>query len=621
MFKNISIGLLLLISINFTSGQTSPFQMVQNMGRGINLGNTLSAPIEGNWAPPVEQSYFQDIAALGFKTVRIPIRFDNQTTALSSVTYEDASGNYIGSVSDYTVNSTYLDRIEEVTDWALAEGLIAIVDAHGDHWYWGSYNSESSDYKSGNDRLAAEDRFKAIWTAIANRFQNKSENLLFEIMNEAYFDMTNAEVETTYNFILPIIRANNPTRNVIVTGGGDNSWKAPLQLTSSFINSDSYLIATFHYYIPFNFTSSSRPDKNDFDWGTASDKNNVDTHFNNVQNWATTNNMAVLLGEFGADNTNGYDYFNGVESTDGGPDNASRVEYHNYISQAALDRGFSFTVWDAGEKANKTIFRFTNRQWVKDIRHTLLDPSCTENDLFKNENIECGYDWNWSLKISEVAEAYLYTASLAEGRNNTQSSKIEVTTATGSIESVILENEEIETATLSNKDYEVSCFAKGTNTNQKFRMRLKATVNGTTQFLFSPKFNMTTSYTEFTHVFSIPENTTNVQFQVLVGEFSGVYFFDDFQAQDTDSLFVNTLEKGVVKIYPNPLATTLYFQSEAVINAIILTDLLGKSQSFEIENNQFQVPKNYANGLYYMQILTANGERLTHKKILVNRDK
>ena len=241
--------------------------------------------------------------------------------------------------------------------------------------------------------------------------------------------------------------------------------------------------------------------------------------------------------------------------------------------------------------------------------------------MFKNENIECGYDWNWSLKTSEVAEAYLYTASLAEGRNNTQSSKIEVTTATGSIDSVILENEEIETATLSNRDYEVSCFAKGTNTNQKFRMRLKATVNGTTQFLFSPKFNMTTSYTEFTHVFSIPENTTNVQFQVLVGEFSGVYFFDDFQAQDTDSLFVNTLEKGVVKIYPNPLATTLYFQSEAVINAIILTDLLGKSQSFEIENNQFQIPKNYANGLYYVQILTANGERLTHKKILVNRDK
>ena len=73
--------------------------MIINMGRGINLGNTLSAPIEGNWAPPVEQSYFQDIAALGFKTVRIPIRFDNQTTALSSVTYEDTSGNYIGSVT------------------------------------------------------------------------------------------------------------------------------------------------------------------------------------------------------------------------------------------------------------------------------------------------------------------------------------------------------------------------------------------------------------------------------------------------------------------------------------------------------------------------------------------
>lgn len=609
--------IILLISINFSFAQTSPTQMVQNMGRGINLGNTLSAPIEGNWAPPVLQTYFQDIAALGFKNVRIPIRFDTQTTPLSSVTYEDTNGNYIGSVSDYTVNTTYLDRIEEVTDWALAEGLITIIDVHGDHWYWGSYNSNDSEYKTGNDRLAAEDRFKAIWTAISNRFQNKSENLLFEIMNEAYFDMSNAEVETTYNFILPIIRTNNPTRNVVITGGGDNSWEAPLQLTSSFINSDNYLIATFHYYIPFNFTSSSRPDNNDFNWGTTSDKNTVDTHFNNVQNWSNTNNIPVFLGEFGADNTNGYNYFDEIDGADGGPNNASRIAYHDYISQAALDRGFSFVVWDAGEKSNKTLFRYTDRKWVKDVRHVLLDPTCTSSDLINNENIECGYDWNWDLKTSSSSVANLYTASLSEGRNNTQSSKIEVTSASGTLNSVILENEVITDASLSNTEYLISCFARASNTDQQFRMRLKATVNGTIQFINSSQFNLTTNYSEFSFVFNIPANTTDIQFQVLVGKQTGTYFFDDFEAVDT-TLTVNYYEEDSIKLYPNPVSNTLYFQSQEEVRSILITDILGKSSKFHIENNQFDIPLSYTNGLYFIQVVNNNMVSVP-KKIVINR--
>ena len=32
--------------------------MVEKMGRGINLGNVLSAPIEGNWSPEVLRNTF-----------------------------------------------------------------------------------------------------------------------------------------------------------------------------------------------------------------------------------------------------------------------------------------------------------------------------------------------------------------------------------------------------------------------------------------------------------------------------------------------------------------------------------------------------------------------------------
>ena len=44
----------LLIFLTFISlnvlAQSTPFEIVEEMGRGINLGNVLSAPIEGNWA-------------------------------------------------------------------------------------------------------------------------------------------------------------------------------------------------------------------------------------------------------------------------------------------------------------------------------------------------------------------------------------------------------------------------------------------------------------------------------------------------------------------------------------------------------------------------------------------
>ncbi len=333
--------LTLLLAMALTViAQSTPQQMVSKMGRGVNLGNVLSAPIEGNWAPAVLESYFEDVASVGFKTVRIPIRFDNQITPLSTVTYEDTNGNYIGSPADYTVDAAYLDRIEEVTDWALNKSLIAIIDVHGDHWYWESYDSESSEYKTGNDRLAIEDRFRAIWRDISNRFQNKSEDLIFEIMNEAYFSMSAAEVDVVNADILSLIRQTNPTRNVIVNGGGLNSWEAPLQMSTTFLSSDDYLIATFHYYKPFSFTSSSKPQYTDTDWGSNSDKNTVNSHFDSVLSWSQNNGIPILLGEFGADNEGGYDYETETYGTDGGPDNTSRVEYHEYMAEAAISRGF-----------------------------------------------------------------------------------------------------------------------------------------------------------------------------------------------------------------------------------------------------------------------------------------
>ncbi len=52
MFKNKVLLCLAVSLIPFVLfAQISSYEMVKQMGRGLNLGNVLSAPVEGNWSP------------------------------------------------------------------------------------------------------------------------------------------------------------------------------------------------------------------------------------------------------------------------------------------------------------------------------------------------------------------------------------------------------------------------------------------------------------------------------------------------------------------------------------------------------------------------------------------
>ncbi|PHR94859.1 MAG: hypothetical protein COA80_11920 [Leeuwenhoekiella sp.] len=510
----------------------NPFDMVARMGRGINLGNVLSAPVEGNWALPVEQTYFQDVAAAGFKTVRIPIRFDTYTTALADVNYENNGGKYIASPDSFQVDSAYLDRIEQVITWAMDENLIAIIDVHGDHWFWESYDVGSTYYKTGNERLAAEDRFRAIWKAISNRFACYSENLLFEIMNEAYFSMSAQEVDFINSEMLRIIRETNPTRNVIVTGGGKNSWEAPLQMNNSFLNSDEHLIATFHYYIPFKFTSSSKENNNVFDWGSQTDINLVNTHFDAVESWAQTVNKPVLLGEYGADNVCGFNYDTGQCGAFGGPTEAAREAYHRYIADAALERGFACTVWDAGHKSNKTIYRADNRSWVDSVKNAVLgiQESCTASQFIANADIECGTDKGWSLLAKNGADAILQSAEPQEVAQGSTTINLQVS-STANLNDVILNNTTSTGQEWAGKRLRISCTAKAETAAQVFKMRLKASGVTATIYNGSPTLNLSNVYQTYSFDYDVPADLQEIQFQLICGSQAGNYWFDDFTVE------------------------------------------------------------------------------------------
>ena len=266
--------------------QKTGADMVVDMGRGINLGNVLSAPAEGDWAVAVTEQYFIDVKNAGFKNVRIPVDFFGTRTSgningTSTASYSASSGTsaqYTGET--FTIDATYLTRVEEVIDWSLNQGLVTILDFHGSHLksdFVKTYDSSESAYTDPTSARRAADyaKFKAIWTILADTFKDKDYNLVFEIINEPYFSMSKAEVDTLNSELLAIIRVggNNPDRNIIVTGGGQTSYNAITQLDATLFDSTpNRLIGTFHYYNPWSFTSSSSDSYDTESWGTNADK-------------------------------------------------------------------------------------------------------------------------------------------------------------------------------------------------------------------------------------------------------------------------------------------------------------------------------------------------------------
>ena len=92
----------------------SSWEVVESMGRGLNIGNTLSAPIEGNWAPIIHEQYFTDVANSGFSNVRIPADFFGSRTSGTTSNWSsnpNTSSQYNGSIADFSVSPPYLNRV------------------------------------------------------------------------------------------------------------------------------------------------------------------------------------------------------------------------------------------------------------------------------------------------------------------------------------------------------------------------------------------------------------------------------------------------------------------------------------------------------------------------------
>lgn len=299
------------------SAQISPQQAIEEMGRGINLGNTLEPPTEGAWNNgPAQESHFDAYEEAGFTNIRIPVRWDEHT----------------GDASPFDVVDSWMDRVEEVVDWGLERGFYITLNGHHEDWLKNNYTNS-----------ILRDRYDAIWEQIAERFKDKSDKLLFEIINEPN-GMTVAQVDDLNERILGIIRETNPTRLVIF---GGNMYANAEQLLDAKILDDEYVIGYYHSYDPWSFSGLGNGT-----WGTDFDYQQVTNKYNLVKNWSTTNNIPVHHSEFGAIHACDYN---------------SRMRIYAHNVEQCIVNGFAFSVWDDG--GNFGILNRSNDTWpeVKDI--------------------------------------------------------------------------------------------------------------------------------------------------------------------------------------------------------------------------------------------------------------
>ena len=316
--KNYILYILLFsCSMQTLSAQLTPKQAIEEMGRGINLGNTLEPPREGQWNNgPAQESYFDAYVEAGFSNIRIPVRWDQHT----------------GNSTPFAIDESWMNRVEEVVDWGLERGFYITLNGHHEDWIKTNY---------ANPTLRA--RYDSIWVQVAERFQNKSEKLLFEIINEPK-GMTRANVDDLNKRILGIIRKNNPTRLVIY---GGNEWANSAELLNAAIPEDDYVIGYYHAYDPWQFSGEGMGT-----WGSASDYQQLTNKYQSVKNWSIANDISIHHSEFGA-----------IHACDFN----SRMRIYAHNVEQCIAKGFAFSVWDDG--GDFRILNRGNNTWpeVKDI--------------------------------------------------------------------------------------------------------------------------------------------------------------------------------------------------------------------------------------------------------------
>ncbi len=316
-------------------------EFVADMGTGWNLGNSFD-PVDCTWLTDemdyetawgnekVTPELIHYIKEQGFDTIRIPVTWTNHT----------------GAAPDYTITPAWLDRIQEVVDWCMAEDLYVIINIHHES---GWLTKASTDYDG------TMTKYRAIWTQLADRFGDYSDRLLFESMNEIGFNDLGTEAGCQL-----MNRINSEFVELIRTSGKNNADRYLLlagywtDIDSScqgiIMPDDDKVILSVHYYSPSDFAIAEAGTGWGYraTWGTEEDFAYMEGQFEKLKTTFLDNGIPVIMGEFGC------------IMKDKDPD--SRILYLSSVAAYCRQYGICPIFWDNGEEIDRQNLRWRTEE-------------------------------------------------------------------------------------------------------------------------------------------------------------------------------------------------------------------------------------------------------------------
>lgn len=311
-------------------------ELVADMKMGWNLGNTLDSvggtalQSERAWGnPTTTQEMIDEVLAQGFNVIRIPVTWEG----------------HFGDGPDYSIHEIWMNRIQEVVDYAYDKGAYVILNMHHEDWH----------FPSEENKEEASEMITALWTQIAECFKDYDEHLIFEGLNEprkkgTVYEWNGGDEEgrEVVNHFMQVfvdaVRAtggNNTYRHLMVCGYAASSSTEALE--SIVLPKDDRLIVSVHAYTPYNFALNTA--------GTDqfTDAQDIDKLMEDIQKIFLDKGIPVIIGEFGAMNKE---------------NEAERVKWATYYLSKAKEIGVPCVWWDnnAFEGSGENFGLFNRRE-------------------------------------------------------------------------------------------------------------------------------------------------------------------------------------------------------------------------------------------------------------------
>lgn len=346
---------------------TTAIEFVENMKIGWNLGNTFDAYSDGNiademslesyWCKAITTKEMVDaVKAAGFETMRIPVSWHN----------------HVSDDGNYTISEAWLNRVQEVVDYAMDNDMYIILNIHHD-------NSTKYMYPSQEYMEQSKAYVKAIWTQVAKRFADYDEHLILESLNEPrlvdtnyewWLDLNNQDCVEAVKYVnelnqlfVDTVRASgghNADRYLLVPGydaslqGATNQY---FELPQDTDGNQNKILVEVHAYTPYNFALQGPSESGSTDqWSKDSSASisEINSTMDTLYEKYVKNGIGVVIDEFGA-----RDKDNNIQA---------RTDFATYYIAAARARGITCCWWDnnafSGTGENFGIFHRTEGQFM-----------------------------------------------------------------------------------------------------------------------------------------------------------------------------------------------------------------------------------------------------------------